>query len=146
MYCPKCGQPQSSDQIRFCSRCGVNFDQVENLIARDSNNPFARDESLPKRLLAMAMYVVVAILAVTGWGPWSGPEGTRVRALAITLSVLTFALLFSRRYRQLNEPSVPPPRSCDILRRCTLLLLSIAVIVSLLRSSAIQCGSTSASL
>ena len=37
-------------------------------------------------------------------------------------------------YRQLNEPSVPPTRPCDILRRCTPLLLSIAAIVSLPKS------------
>jgi hypothetical protein len=55
----------------------------------------------------MAMYIVVAILAVTGWGPWSGPEGTRVRALAVTLSVLTFILLFSRPLRQMVHILLP---------------------------------------
>lgn len=101
MYCPKCGQPQATDRTRFCSRCGVNLDRVANLIAGDSGDTFERDEPLTKRLLAVALYVVVAILAVTGWGPWSGPGGTRVRALAVILSVLTFVLLFSRPLRQM---------------------------------------------
>ena len=108
MYCPKCGQSQSSDQIRFCSRCGVDFDQVANLIERDSNKPsLDRDRSLLKHLLAMAMYILVAILAITGWGEWSGPQGTQVRAFAVILSVLTFVFLFSRPLRQMIHKLLP---------------------------------------
>ena len=108
MYCPKCGQSQSSDQIRFCSRCGVDFDQVTNLIERDSNKTSPdRDQSLLKHLLAMAMYILVAILAITGWGEWSGPQGTQVRAFAVILSVLTFVFLFSRPLRQMIHKLLP---------------------------------------
>ena len=107
MYCPKCGQPQSSGQIRFCSRCGVDFNQVADLIARDSNKPPDCDESLTKRLSAMVMYILVAILAVTGWGEWSGPQGTQIRLLAIILSALAFVLLFSRPIRQMIYKLLP---------------------------------------
>ena len=107
MYCPKCSQQQSSDQMRFCSRCGLNFGQVANLIARDSASSFEHEETLTKRLVAMALYIIVAILAVTGWGPWSGPEGERMRTFAILLSVLTFVLLFSRPLRQIIHTLLP---------------------------------------
>lgn len=96
MFCPKCGQPQASDQIRFCSLCGTNLGEIAKVIARDPNNSCEQEETLTRRLLAIALYLSVAILAVTGWGPWSGPEGMRFRALAIVLSFLTFILLFSR--------------------------------------------------
>ena len=33
MYCPKCGQPQVSDEIRFCVRCGLQLDSVKNLVS-----------------------------------------------------------------------------------------------------------------
>lgn len=33
MYCPKCGQQQVSDEMRFCSRCGFQLDVVTALIA-----------------------------------------------------------------------------------------------------------------
>lgn len=113
MYCPKCGQPQSSDQIRFCSRCGVDFDQVANLIERDSNKTSPdRDQSLIKHLLAIAMYILVAILAITGWGEWSGPQGTQVRAFAFMISVLTFVLLFSRPLRQMITKLLP--HNCEL--------------------------------
>ena len=107
MYCPKCGLPQSSDQMRFCSRCGVDFNQVANLIEPDSNKPPDRDESLIKRLSGMAMYILVAILAVTGWGEWSGPQGSQIRLLAIILSALTFVLLFLRPIRQMIHNLLP---------------------------------------
>jgi len=113
MYCPKCGQPQSSDLIRFCSRCGVDFDQVANLIERDFNKPSPdRDQSLKTHLLAMAMYILIAILAITGWGPWSGPQGTRIQAIAIIVSVLAFILLFSGPFRQMIHKLLP--RNCEL--------------------------------
>lgn len=32
MYCPQCGQQQTSDLIRFCSRCGFPMDGVIHLL------------------------------------------------------------------------------------------------------------------
>jgi hypothetical protein len=33
MYCPKCGQQQIADEMRFCSRCGFQLEVVNSLIA-----------------------------------------------------------------------------------------------------------------
>jgi hypothetical protein len=103
MYCPKCGQPQFNDETSFCSGCGFHLSKVKKLVTQDSRNASEKDEPITRRLVAMAMYILVAILAVTGWGPWSGPEGTRFRNIAIFLSVLTFVLLFSRTIRQITQ-------------------------------------------
>jgi hypothetical protein len=100
MFCPKCGQSQASDQIRFCSLCGTNLGEIAKVIAREPNDSSPRDESLTKRFLSLALYVCVAILAVTGWGPWSGPQGAQIRTLAIVLSLVTFVLLFSRPLKE----------------------------------------------
>lgn len=35
MFCPKCGQQQSSDSVRFCSRCGFQLEVVKELLATD---------------------------------------------------------------------------------------------------------------
>ncbi|MDQ3908250.1 MAG: zinc ribbon domain-containing protein [Acidobacteriota bacterium] len=35
MFCPKCGQSQPSDALRFCSRCGFALVGVAELLARD---------------------------------------------------------------------------------------------------------------
>jgi hypothetical protein len=35
MFCPKCGQRQSSDGVRFCSRCGFQLEVVKELLLTD---------------------------------------------------------------------------------------------------------------
>jgi hypothetical protein len=34
MYCPKCSQQQSSEEVRFCSRCGFQLGVVKELLAQ----------------------------------------------------------------------------------------------------------------
>ncbi len=33
MYCPRCGQQQISDEVRFCPRCGISLAAVPALLA-----------------------------------------------------------------------------------------------------------------
>ena len=33
MYCPQCSQPQLSEEMRFCSRCGFGLSGVKELVA-----------------------------------------------------------------------------------------------------------------
>ncbi len=35
MYCPRCGEQQSSGNLRFCNRCGFLLESVSTLIERD---------------------------------------------------------------------------------------------------------------
>lgn len=35
MFCPKCGQPQASDEVRFCVRCGLQLDAVKSLVTNE---------------------------------------------------------------------------------------------------------------
>jgi hypothetical protein len=35
MFCPKCGQQQSSNGVRFCSRCGFQLEVVRELLLTD---------------------------------------------------------------------------------------------------------------
>ena len=35
MFCPKCSHLQTSDNLRFCSRCGFTLDEVKALIERE---------------------------------------------------------------------------------------------------------------
>ena len=35
MYCPKCGQQQVPDDVRFCSRCGFPLGAVSEVLAND---------------------------------------------------------------------------------------------------------------
>jgi hypothetical protein len=35
MFCPKCGQQQASDGLRFCARCGFQLEVVKELLSTD---------------------------------------------------------------------------------------------------------------
>jgi hypothetical protein len=39
MYCPKCGQSQTSDSLSFCPRCGLPLGGVRELLASDGRLP-----------------------------------------------------------------------------------------------------------
>ncbi|HEY0079352.1 MAG TPA: zinc ribbon domain-containing protein [Pyrinomonadaceae bacterium] len=39
MFCPKCGQQQLSEEVRYCSRCGFALSGVVQLIAADGVHP-----------------------------------------------------------------------------------------------------------
>ena len=45
MYCPKCGQSQVNDGVRFCSRCGFLLEGVSNLLASAGQLPMMYDEN-----------------------------------------------------------------------------------------------------
>ena len=82
MFCPKCGQEQASESVHFCSRCGFKLNTVE--------------EGLAKRLIKMAMYLVLTICAIIGWGSiTAGPGYMQVRVIITIIAAITFYLLFS---------------------------------------------------
>jgi hypothetical protein len=37
MYCPKCSQPQVSEEVQFCSRCGLPLLNLKELVAPQGN-------------------------------------------------------------------------------------------------------------
>ncbi|MFL6227966.1 MAG: hypothetical protein ACJ741_04205 [Pyrinomonadaceae bacterium] len=39
MFCPKCGQSQVSDEVRFCSRCGLPLGGVADVLANNGLLP-----------------------------------------------------------------------------------------------------------
>jgi uncharacterized protein (DUF983 family) len=83
MYCPKCGQERASESVRFCSRCGFELNTVE--------------ETLAKRLIKMAMFLLLTICAIFGWASiTAGPGFMQVRVIITLIAAMTFYLLFSR--------------------------------------------------
>ena len=120
MFCPKCGQEQALESVRFCSRCGFKLNAVE--------------EGLTKRLIKMAMYLVLTICAIIGWGSiTAGPGYMQIRVIITLIAAITFYLLFSgdvthifnklfsqniERKKQIapasQEPALPPARSIPV--------------------------------
>ncbi len=75
MFCPQCGQQQTSDMVRFCSRCGFPLDGVIQLLHNrgllPAYQPQAVGEMSPKRkgvrqgvVLLLAGLLLVPILGI----------------------------------------------------------------------------------
>ena len=45
MHCPRCGQEQISDEMRFCKSCGFSLDGVRELLATGNISPALEKES-----------------------------------------------------------------------------------------------------
>ena len=83
MFCPKCGQEQASEAVRFCARCGFKLNIIE--------------EGLAKRVIKIAMYLVLTSCAIIGWGSiTAGPAYMQMRVIITFIAAITFYLLFSR--------------------------------------------------
>lgn len=94
MFCPTCGQEQAPASVRFCSRCGFKLSTVE--------------EALAKRLITMAMYLVLTMCAVIGWGSvTAGPAYMQARVIITLVAALTFYLLFSRDLKHVFDKLFP---------------------------------------
>lgn len=50
MFCPQCGQQQSSDAVRFCSRCGFPLDGVIHLLHNRGMLPTFAMEEKPREM------------------------------------------------------------------------------------------------
>jgi hypothetical protein len=82
MFCSKCGQEQASESVRFCARCGSRLGTGE--------------DGLVKRLIMMAMYLVITMFAIIGWGSiTAGPGYMQIRVFIAITAAISFYLLFS---------------------------------------------------
>ena len=62
MYCPRCGQQQASEEIKFCSRCGFPLGLVSELIAHGGFLPQLADLHKTKKRLTKKNGVVFSLL------------------------------------------------------------------------------------
>ena len=66
MYCPKCSQQQSSEEMRFCSRCGFPLSGVGLLLRNEGILPVSEPERHPGRRRQMIKESVLFTL-----GAWA---------------------------------------------------------------------------
>ena len=86
MYCPKCSQQQTSDEMRFCSRCGFPLEGVtllvdnRGLIPLLANDPDQKVRSSRGKMISESVYLtliawavaLVATMAFDSSGPLEG--------------------------------------------------------------------------
>jgi len=50
MYCPKCSQPQVSDEMQFCSRCGLPLSNMKEMILGNGKTEVNQSEKSDDKL------------------------------------------------------------------------------------------------
>ena len=123
MYCPRCGQQQISDEMRFCSRCGLPTGGLMDWLTRaDAPPPTAITETqsfLPsprkkgmrrggKVMFASGVLFVIFLIisiAVDDGGPMVIP----FFVLFVGLVMMLYARLFSSPVPKVMAQYSPPP-------------------------------------
>ena len=113
MYCPQCGQQQTSDQVRFCSRCGFLLEAVAAVLASGGMAPrYSQPGPQPLSprskgvrqgaLMMLSTLLVVPVMAFIIVGILDGP-GEIVGLAAVTCFIggllrMIYALLMESAY------------------------------------------------
>lgn len=68
MYCPKCSQPQVSDEVQFCARCGLPLKNLKEMILAGGktnvSRPGADEDKLSPRQRGVRQGVMLMLLSV----------------------------------------------------------------------------------
>jgi hypothetical protein len=125
MFCPKCGQQQTTDGVRFCSRCGFQLEVVKELLATDGAAPLvwadaethmqqqrsARDRGIRQGIMLMLLTAFIvplaAILSKIGLLP---KEFVALAAIFCAIGGFirfVYALMMEEGAKK-GKPSMPP--------------------------------------
>jgi hypothetical protein len=108
MYCPNCGQQQVSDEMRFCSRCGLALSGLADWLAR-GGVPANRAEEAPvpvptprrkkRRAAAKLMFVSGVLLPVFFVLSLIVGDGAPMVVPIILFFVSSVIMLYTRLFR-----------------------------------------------
>ena len=113
MFCPNCGQQQISEEMRFCSRCGLSFTGLAEWLAgggvpanRTQKEPVEASSPRRKgnRRPAKLMFVSGALFPIFLVGCLAADEGGPM-IIPITLFLVSLGWMFYRRL--FGETNVP---------------------------------------
>jgi hypothetical protein len=118
MYCPKCSQPQVSDEIRFCSRCGFLLTGISEVIKNEGiipNSSKQKNVSTPRKkgfkqgLFALLLLILTApIILITGKEFEIHPAPLFLTLFIVFISSIIrmiYALMFESNERAVSEYS-----------------------------------------
>jgi hypothetical protein len=96
MFCPECGQQQTSEKISFCSRCGFQLSVIRDLLNSGGAKKAGKDESALPTLVSLMMFIA-ALLATGASLIYVGPGAHQMLMLSKVMLAITFVFLLSCR-------------------------------------------------
>ena len=116
MYCPKCGQQQVSDEMRFCSRCGLALSGLAEWLAGGGVPAKRGDEAqvLPAsprskgirrgaKLMFLSVVLFPVFLVLSFIIDEGAPLIVPLVVLFVSLVIMLYARLFSDATSPVNE-------------------------------------------
>ena len=104
MYCPRCGQQQTSDSMRFCSRCGFALEGTMQVLAHGGMlpqyQPPADEKTISPRRKGVkqgVLIMLIGLLLVPIFGVMSGFAPGRLENFFRLLGRANCHHLFCRR-------------------------------------------------
>ena len=108
MYCPNCGQHQISDEMRFCSRCGLALSGLAEWLAGD-HQPVKRSDKQPiaatsprhkgmrraGKIMFFSVVLFPVFLAISIAVDEGGPLVIPLGVFFVGLVLMLYSLLFS---------------------------------------------------
>lgn len=118
MYCPSCGQQQASEEMRFCSRCGLALSGLAEWLA-GNRMPLLRQEQplvepmSPRRkgirraakLMFFSGVLFPIFLAISIGVDEGGPLAIPFILFFVSLVMMLYARLFSDKYSPQGLPT-----------------------------------------
>ena len=96
MFCAKCGQQQTSEEIRFCSSCGFRLSGLRDLLRTDGVVITGKAES-PLPILVSLIMFIAALLAVAASLIYVGPASHQMVMFSLIAAAISFVFLLSCR-------------------------------------------------
>lgn len=120
MHCPKCGQQQPSDSVRFCSRCGFHLGVVGELLLTNGVLPGSETSISPRRqgviLGTKLLFVSVVLLPVAILLSFAADSPAFLIAPAAAFFLGLVRMLYALAFEEslftasTREPAPPLPR------------------------------------
>lgn len=114
MYCPRCGEQQSSGNLRFCNRCGLPLGLVSEVLSHGGSLPqleelYKKRQYFTRRngiLFSLFWFILFVPFGAAFWGVLDVEELSGISAVfGVFSSLLIF--LFSLFF--LGKPVAPAP-------------------------------------
>ncbi len=126
MYCPNCGQQQVSEEMRFCSRCGLALSGLAEWLA-SGRLPLKREEETqsaalsPRRkgirragklmFFSGVLFPIFLVFSIAIEEP--APMFFPFMVFFVSLAMMLYARLFSDKHAPVSIPSSPQPAAFD---------------------------------
>jgi hypothetical protein len=122
MFCPKCSQPQTSNQLRFCPRCGFHLEEVRALVqseetpATDADSrtrsilPSQKDISIGAGLMfAGGIVATLWSFFISAWPlDVALPQAFFILGFTLAFVLLFFHPLVRALHKQFADKDEPP--------------------------------------